>query len=388
MLGTNIAVLRWVFALAWVFAASAARAATPDGALFPFPGHPASPAAAASAGLALADRWLGDQPFDNPAFAGPRGLELSPALIHVSRQDLRAANRNYDETAGYLDGAGGWIALPLGRATLFAYGSQPVLRFEDNSFTRGTTAIDPANPPAMIRTQAEGREIRAGAGLSWGDSVFRLGAAWEWVRRDDHYQVIETSGSPLAGTTTTRFSGDGAGVQAGVHLGRGLSGPHPLTAGLGVRMLPAISLSARDTFEPLVPAVGDTVSYGVERGASWEGGLSARYGVNATFSMMAGAGAHGAQAWRGLGASTRAGQTWSIGGALHDPADPWSLRFGFGQEIEPGAPEPRAGLFGLGLGWNSEGTRIDAGVLRRSVQRGSRPTSYDDRVVVSVGVAF
>jgi hypothetical protein len=86
--------------------------------------------------------------------------------------------------------------------------------------------------------------------------------------------------------------------------------------------------------------------------------------------------------------STHAGQTWSVAGAFHDATDPWTMRFGFGQEIEPGAPEPRAGLLGLGVGWNSEGTRIEAGVLRRSVRRVSRPTSYDDRIVASVGVTF
>jgi hypothetical protein len=110
--------------------------------------------------------------------------------------------------------------------------------------------------------------------------------------------------------------------------------------------------------------------------------------VSPTFSITAAAGARGAQAWRGLGVSTHAGQTWSVGGAFHDPAGPWTLRFGLGQEIEPGAPEPRAGLLGLGLGWDAEGTRIEVGALRRSVERGSSPTSYDDRIVASVGVAF
>ena len=384
----DIAVIRGTLAIAFLVVSVAARAATPDAALFHFPGNAALPIAASSAGVALADRWLGDLPFDNPAFAAPRGLEVSPALVHVSRQDLRAANRNYVETSVYLDGAGGWIAVPLGRGTVFAYGSQPVLRFDDNSYTRGTTAVDPANPPAMIRSQAEAREVRAGAGFSWGDSGLRAGVAGEWTRRDDRYQVIEESGSPLAGTHNTRFSGDAAGLQAGVRLGRGLSGPHPLTAGLGVRMLPALSLSAHDTFEPLIPAVGDTRDYAVDRGSSWEGGVSARYGVNATFVVMAAAGGHGAQPWHGLGASAHAGTMWSIGGAFHDPQDAWTLRFGYGQEAQPGAPEPRSGLFGLGLGWTSEGLRIDVGALRRSIQRGSSPTSYDDRVVASVGVDF
>ena len=384
----GIALTRETLAIAFLLAAVPARAATPDAALFHFPGSAALPIAASSAGVALADRWLGDLPFDNPAFAAPRGLEVSPTLVHVSRQDLRAANRNYIETSVYLDGAGGWIAMPFGRGTVFVYGSQPVLRFDDNSYTRGTTAVDPANPPAMIRSQAEAREVRAGAGFSWGDSGLRAGVAGEWTRRDDRYQVIEESGSPLAGTLNTRFSGDGAGLQAGLHLGRDLAGPHPLTLGLGLRLLPALSLSAHDTFEPLIPAVGDTLDYPVDRGSSWEGGVSARYGVNATFAVTAAAGGHGTQSWRGLGVSARAGTMWSVGGAFHDPGDAWTLRFGYGQEAQPGAPEPRSGLFGLGLGWTSEGMRIDVGALRRSIRRDTSPTSYDDRLVASVGVAF
>ncbi len=388
MRASALTVSRWALSAGLLIGSGRAWAAAVDPALFPFLGSPATPAAAASAGTALADRWLGDLPFDNPAFRAQRGLELSPALIHVSRQDLRAANRNYVETSGYLDGAGGWIALPLGRATLFGYGSQPVLRFEDNSFPRGTVAVDPANPPALIGTQAEAREFRAGAGFSWGDSILRTGVAAEWTRRDDRYQVVETSGSPLAGTHTTRLSGDGLGFQAGLRCGRGLAGPHPLTAGLGMRVLPAISLEARDVFEPQTPAAADTTDYAAERGASWEGGVSARYGVSPTFALMVAAGARGSQTWSGLGANTRTGILWSIGGAFHDPNDPWTLRFGYGFDDQPGAPEPRAGLLGLGLGWNSEGTRIEVGALRRSIHRGSNPTSYDDRVVASVGVTF
>jgi len=218
--------------LALVLAAAPVRAAGPDRTLFAFPGTLAIPGGAASAGVALADRWLGDAPFDNPAFSARRGFELSPALVDISRQDLRAANRNYVETGAYIDAAGGWASVPLGRATLFAYGSQPVLNLDENSFTRGTAAVDPANPPARIKAQGDAREIRAGAGLSWGDSTLRVGAAGEWTRRDDRYVVDETSGSPLAGTVTTTFSGDAVGLQVGARVGRGRSGPHPLSVGI------------------------------------------------------------------------------------------------------------------------------------------------------------
>ena len=74
--------------------------------LFAFPGATGHPASAVSAGLAMADRWLGDDPFENPAAAPGPGVALSGALLHVSRQDLRALNRNFDETPAFFDGAG------------------------------------------------------------------------------------------------------------------------------------------------------------------------------------------------------------------------------------------------------------------------------------------
>lgn len=379
-------VVAFVFALP--AAPSPARAATPDPALFAFPGNLATPVGGASAGLALADRWLGDQPFDNPAFSARRGLELSPALILVSRQDLRAANRNYDETGAYLDGAGGWAALPFGHVTFFAYGSQPVLNLADNAFTRGTAAIDPGNPPAAFRTQADAREIRAGAGFAWGDSSFRVGAAGEWSRRDDRYVVDEISGSPQAGKLTTTWSGDAVGFQVGARLARGLSGSHPLTAGLGVRVVPALPLSIRDVFEPRNGAPPATTDYSAERGSSWEGGVSARYGVHASLAMTAAAGGHGTQAWRGLGVSAGSGTMWSLGGAFHETEEPWTFRFGFAQERQPGAAEPRADMIGLGLGWSFDSARLDAGALRRGIHRDGRPTAYDDRIIASVGVTF
>jgi hypothetical protein len=63
---------RWVCAVALALAmtphgASAATPAPLDPRLFAFPGAFPNPASARSAGLALADRWLGDDPYDNPA---------------------------------------------------------------------------------------------------------------------------------------------------------------------------------------------------------------------------------------------------------------------------------------------------------------------------------
>jgi len=51
-------------------------------------------------------------------------------------------------------------------------------------------------------------------------------------------------------------------------------------------------------------------------------------------------------------------------------------------------PEPRAGMLGLGFGWDLEGMRLDVAILRRTLERVDRPDSYDDRVVVSAQVAF
>src|SRR6266508_5954036 len=104
--------LALALAAALIFAGGSlapAAAAPLDPELFAFPGSPVSPGSAAAAATALATRWLGEQPFDNPALEARRGVELSPAVLHVSRQDLRAANRNFDETTAFVDGAGGWI---------------------------------------------------------------------------------------------------------------------------------------------------------------------------------------------------------------------------------------------------------------------------------------
>src|SRR6266404_3351172 len=74
-----------------------------DGARYAFPGAVPSPASAISAGLALADRWLGDDPFANPAIPSGRAIAVSGLARRVSRQDLRAENREFSDDAGYFD---------------------------------------------------------------------------------------------------------------------------------------------------------------------------------------------------------------------------------------------------------------------------------------------
>ena len=96
--------------LALIVAPVAAAPPEPiDPTLFPFPGAVVGPGSAASAGMALADRWLGDEPLSNPAVRLGREVVLSPALLHMSRQDLRADNRNFDETPVFLDASSGWM---------------------------------------------------------------------------------------------------------------------------------------------------------------------------------------------------------------------------------------------------------------------------------------
>src|SRR5262245_25384378 len=136
-----------------------------DTTLFAFPGSFDKPASARAAGLALADSWLGDEPFNNPAAAQARRVDLSPVVLWVSRQDLRAANRNYDDSDLSFDLAGAAIGLPY--VPLWIYVHQPVLRFEDYTYTRGT-GTDPSVPPAMISGQSDTREGRVGVAGSLG----------------------------------------------------------------------------------------------------------------------------------------------------------------------------------------------------------------------------
>jgi len=371
--------------LALALAVTPAGAMPPiDPVLFAFPGAVQAPADAIDAGTALATLWLGERPMANPAFDAKRGVELSPALVRMSRQDLRAGNRNFDEQSAFIDAAGGWIGTRFGNVMAFAYASQPVLRLEDNAFTRGRIP-DPAIPPATIQSRSTTRELRAGAGLSWGRGSWRVGAAGEWTVRSDEYVVKETSGSPTQGTRTTSFDGSALGVSLGARVASAGGTPR-VVVGIGGRWLPPLDLSGDDKF---VGLSGDsTTSIAITRGSSWEGGLSARVLAGRGFHVIGQVTAHGERAWEGLGLTTGAGGSWSLGGEVRDPEAPWTFRFGFGQEEQHGVPEPRAGLIGLGFGWGFEGTRIDLGVTHRTISRDNLPNFYDDRVIGTVGVDF
>lgn len=372
---------------ALLLAAGRAAAAPVDEALFAFPGSVRNPSSAVSAGLALTDRWLGDAPFDNPAVLPQQFVELSPALVRESRQDLRAANRHYDETAAFLDGAGGWIVTRLGKAALFAYVDQPVLRVETMAFERGRATPDPANPPAVINADTDARETRAGAGVSWPLGGVRLGLAGEWRRRDDHYEVLETSGAPTAADVVTNFSGTGFSGSLG---GRGAVriGSRTLEIGAALRLNPAMDVTG--AIDTTYTVIGTKVSVPISarRAQAWEGGVSASFIVNPQFRVLAAAGGASASAWDGFGVTNGAASSVSAGVELHDPETTWTVRAGFGVEQQAGAPESRAGRAAVGFGWTLDSVRFDLGAVRRNLERANRPDSYDDRLVGSVRVTF
>ena len=196
--------------------------------LFSFPGTLTGPSSGASAGLALADRWLGEDPSGNPAVASGMRIIASPAVLRVGRQDLASHNRTFSETAAFIDGAGLTIGLPAyGPLAVALYVAQPVLRFEDTAYTQGLPAPGPQPPPAIVQTHAAARETRFGGAFATRFGAARAGVAIEWTRREDDYRHIYQAGSPDDGTTELSFSGGALGGQVGVRWDRGDSLPGP-----------------------------------------------------------------------------------------------------------------------------------------------------------------
>jgi hypothetical protein len=371
---------RWLGAIILLITASEAGAQPPSpldvARLYAFPGALPGPASAVSAGRGLSDRWLGEEPFDNPAAAPARGVTVAPVLLRVKRQDLPADYRNYDESAGFLDVAGGCLSLPVRGIGVALYAYEPVLRREDAAFTSKPDEV----PAGTFTTASSARELRAGLALSHAWRAARFGAALEWTRRDDSYDFKETSGNPFAGERHVDFSGDGFGFQAGA---RGEVVPH-VTLGGALRYVPALDLSGEQDFQ----ALGIAGPVSATREAGWEGGLSARVAVTEAFRVLASLGGRTAQAWDGFDVTSGRAVSWGVGLDYDEAEVPWTLRFGLGQEQQAGVPEPRAGVIGLGLGWKLDELRLDAGVLRRSIERAGKATSYDDRVVASATVGF
>ncbi len=371
-------------AVALALSAAAAWAQPPTpldlAGYYPFPGAVQGPASAVSAGLALADRWLGDEPFDNPSAPAAREVSLSPVFLRVSRQDLRAHNSQFDETSGFLDAAGGRLSWPVGRVALSLYAYQPVLRREDNAFTRGRPGE--SITPATVKSSSTSRELRTGLAISFGRPALRVGVAGEWTHREDAYDYQETSGDPASGTRHAEFSGDGFGAQAGV----GYAPVDRLWVGAGLRWVPSLDLTGRQHEELLTGTSSSDVS--ARRKGALEGGVSARVAVTDAFRVLVSGGGQGAESWDGLGVTAGAGATWAAGLDFHDERDPWTARLGVGQSVQRGVPEPRATAVGLGFGWNMESFALDVAVLRRSFQRVDKPTSFDDRVVAGLRVPF
>lgn len=361
-----------------------AQPAPITGAQFDFPGDVPGPATAASAGVGLADRWIGDTPFDNPATPEGRVVDVSGLLMRISRQDLRAENRQYDEKFAFIDGAGASAGMPLGGLQWSVYVHQPVLRLEDYAFVAGRLAT--AGPSAIIQGNASEREVRAGLAVSAPVGPLRAGMAGDWTHRSDSYDIREQSGSPDAGTRHADFSGGAVGGQVGVRYERGSGAPGTVTAGASLRWLPAIDL---DGNQELQLAGGDsTASLGGKRESGWEAGLSARVVVAPAIRIIAGGGARTARAWQGFGVTTGRGFEWAVGADYHDAGEAWSARLGVGQSQTQGVPEPRASVVGIGFGWLFGESSLDVAMLRRGLGRPGEPTSFDYRLVVSYTAHF
>ncbi len=354
-------------------------------ALFAFPGSPDQPGSAASAGLAMTDRWLGDEPFWNPALRARSTVRLSPLLLRLSRQDLRKDNRSFDEQPVAFDAAGLWLSFPLAPVTIGVYGYQPLLRVEDNAFQRGVPGGP--SPPAVLQSNSSMRELRGGVSISVDGGRARSGIGVEWTHRTDRYELNEQSGAPDEGLRTAEFSGGGIGLQAGAALdlgGRRDDGEGTFSLGAAVRYVPELTLEGEERAELTLAGTSST-PISVNREAGFEAGASLRWNVSPALALGAGGGARTAQEWKEFAVSS--GEHQSFGGSLryHDERDPWTVFFGIGQEQQSGVPEPRAGLVGLGIGWKLEGMTLDFGLLHRSLQRAGKPNSADDRVVVTVG---
>jgi hypothetical protein len=346
------------------------------GKFYAFPGSLPGPASAVSAGLGLSDRWLGDEPFDNPAAAPARGVMVAPLFQRVKRQDLPADYSNYNETAGNLDVAGGWLSLPVRGVGVTLYAFEPVLRLEDAAFTTRPEQV----PPGTYATTSSARELRAGLALSRSWRGARFGAAVEWTRREDFYDFNEVQGTPQPGLRHVDFSGDGIGFQAGANV-RVASA---VVLGGALRRVPSLDLSGQQSS----PSLAAVRPVSATRAAGWDGGVSARWTVSDAFRVLASLGGRTAQAWDAFGVSAGRALSWSAGAEYEEPEQPWTFRFGLGQDQQAGVPEPRAGVIALGVGWKSEELRLDLGVLHRSFERARKATSYDDRAVAGVTVGF
>jgi hypothetical protein len=348
---------------------------------FPVPGDYVTPATAASAGLALSDRWLGASIYENPAAGLAGGVEVTPVFQRTSRQDISSINRDFDQTFGYIDLAGASLSFPMKHWGLVLYGWQPVLRLEEQTYTAG-----PLVAPAEVRQLDAQREIRGGLAVSRAFGALRAGVSGEYVHRDDKYETHLQSGGPLAGDHVTTFSGDGYGVSGGVVYQKEPDQVHGVWVGASARYGAEIPLTG--TVEEHL-LVGDTTySFDATRGSEWSGGVSARMTVAPATRVLLGLSGRSGQTWDGFGVETTSGGGWSAGLDWKDEELPWGARFGVGQEWNPGALEKASGLLSIGFTYVSGSLVTDLSLFHRNLEREGFAHSADDRALLTVKVGF
>src|SRR5262245_48834622 len=358
-------------AAALVLACPAARAGAPEPLStptygFPLPGDYVAAANATSAGLALADRWLGSSAYENPAAGVPQAVEISPLFQRVSRQDLSSENRDFDQTRGFPDFAGVSLSLPSRSWGFVLYAWQPVLRLEEQAYSAG-----PLVAPAAVQQLDHQRELRAGGAISRGLGALRLGVSGEWVHRDDSYETHEQSGNPEAGDRVLDFSGNGFGVSAGATYEKDPDRPGGGWVGAAVRFGSELPVSG--TLDQHLTVGDTTFAFDATRGAEWSGGVSARVLVAPATRVVAGVSGRSGATWDGFDFKTTGGAGWSLGLDWKDSELPWGARFGVGQEANPGALEKKAGLLAVGFTYVSGGLVLDIGLLHRNLAREGFP---------------
>lgn len=356
---------------------------TPAGR-FTFPAAATSPGDAVSAGLARSDRWVGITPFDNPAIAMARGVVVSPLALHGNRQDLSAANREFEQTFVLFDFAGVSLTVPIRAASVSLYAWQPVIRREEVAFNLGNGVI--LGPPARLALDGEARESVAGLSVSLGHGDWRWGLAGEWRRRADRYASTETSGSPESGTRELTFDGGGIGGGAGFTWQRKPEQKWGWRVGGAVHISPALDVTGESVSRLLT---GDTtITVSATREALWDGGLSLQLTLSPETSVFATAGTRTPEEWTGLETKTGTASEWRAGIQYRDPETPYAVRAGLGIERLPDSPERKAGVIGLGLSLYSGETVFDLGLTHRTLSHPDSPNSYDTRLLGSVRVNF
>jgi hypothetical protein len=374
-----------------LLAAATARAGLDppqSGDLFSFPGAFPNPATPTSAGRALADRWLGEAPWDNPAVGGGSWTVTGALLfLREDRQDLHSENRQFDGGQGTVDFGSGSVTAPLPlHFALSVYSSPAEARSEDVAFYAGL-GTDPSQPSALVTAKTDTRETRTGAALSYGlFGTLRLGAAVELTHRSDDWTRTLESGAPESGTYHTDWKGDAVGGQAGFRWTHGDTAGRPLVVGGALRYLPELKVSGANTTDLLIGSTDSSVT--TTRASGWEGGVSAAWRFVPTMRVTVGLGARTAMAWSDLDATSGRWTNGALAFDYHDPETPWTLRAGYAIDQQADVPEKRAGTLGLSFGWDFTGVRVELGGIHRGIQRSDRPTSYEDRVLLGFAADF